>query len=163
MALMSPASAAVTIWTLSDDTNTGADNSATASGTFTTGAHFDTSDITVVENPGSSESYTYTFTGPYDGPGWTQLSQMPPPACIIEPCDFPPTYAGFSLGYFSGPGPVGTGFEDTGQIATGVGTLTAVTALPEPATWAVMLLGVGMVGAGLRRAWRKDETEPASA
>jgi hypothetical protein len=33
----------------------------------------------------------------------------------------------------------------------------SVAAVPEPATWAMMLLGVGMVGAGLRMARRKND------
>jgi opacity protein-like surface antigen len=35
--------------------------------------------------------------------------------------------------------------------AGSVGTLDAVAAVPEPATWAMMMLGFGMVGFGLRR------------
>jgi hypothetical protein len=38
---------------------------------------------------------------------------------------------------------------------SGVQTLS-IAAVPEPATWAMVLLGVGMIGGGLRMARRKD-------
>ncbi len=48
-------------------------------------------------------------------------------------------------------------FDSAAGISQGVeaGTLT-IAAVPEPATWAMMLLGVGAIGAGLRMARRKD-------
>jgi hypothetical protein len=42
------------------------------------------------------------------------------------------------------------------------GTFSLV-AIPEPATWAMMLLGAGMIGGGLRMARRKSDTAPTVA
>lgn len=47
--------------------------------------------------------------------------------------------------------------------ATFSGTATFASAVPEPVAWAMMLLGVGFVGCGLRMARRKDETAPTAA
>ena len=43
--------------------------------------------------------------------------------------------------------------------AAGIGRVFQLTAVPEPATWAMLLAGFGMVGAGLRR--RQARTRPA--
>ena len=45
-----------------------------------------------------------------------------------------------------------TVIEDVAQIRLG-----GVSAIPEPATWLMMILGFGMVGAGLRTMRRKEE------
>jgi PEP-CTERM motif len=53
---------------------------------------------------------------------------------------------------------------ETGVSSTDTGFSAAFTAtVPEPATWAMMLLGVGMIGAGLRVARRKDGMASAPA
>lgn len=44
--------------------------------------------------------------------------------------------------------PIGAGFHDLRQAKIG---LTQVSAVPEPATWMLMILGIGAVGAALRR------------
>lgn len=50
-----------------------------------------------------------------------------------------------------------TGFAGSpGATANGNFTFD-ITAVPEPATWAMMLFGVGMIGAGLRMARRKSD------
>lgn len=72
--------------------------------------------------------------------------------------------AALNNGFFFDPlpgdaDPAGTGadgkyaFYDTGPSGNNPGTFTSVTiaAVPEPATWAMMLLGFGMVGFALRR------------
>jgi hypothetical protein len=51
------------------------------------------------------------------------------------------------------------GNQDIGNILDNV-TLSAV---PESATWAMMLLGVGMIGAGLRTSRRSKEVDLAAA
>jgi len=57
--------------------------------------------------------------------------------------------------FFTGTGnPINVLFTLAGQPTAGVDGLldnVVVTAVPEAATWAVMLLGVGMLGIGLRR------------
>jgi hypothetical protein len=51
---------------------------------------------------------------------------------------------------------VGTGFSGFAEFAPGNGTFTpSLAAVPEPANWALMLVGFGAVGAGMRRARRK--------
>jgi hypothetical protein len=59
------------------------------------------------------------------------------------------------------------------QIFDSPGTFTAtviydpltitIDTVPEPSTWAMMLLGVGVVGAGLRMARRKDAMASSAA
>lgn len=45
--------------------------------------------------------------------------------------------------------PQGTGYLDLRQVK--LGGLTPVSPVPEPATWAMMILGLGFIGAALRR------------
>jgi hypothetical protein len=49
--------------------------------------------------------------------------------------------------------------DNSYAISTGskADTLAAQFAVPEPATWAMMLLGIGVIGAGLRLARRKND------
>lgn len=58
---------------------------------------------------------------------------------------------------------VGNGFSGFAQFAPGNGTFTPSlsTAVPEPATWAVMLVGFGAVGAAMRGARRKPAATTA--
>jgi len=49
------------------------------------------------------------------------------------------------------------------QLDDGIGNSPSPGPLPEPATWAMVMLGVGMTGAGLRMARRKNELAPAAA
>jgi hypothetical protein len=58
------------------------------------------------------------------------------------------------------------GYPGNGTPATvpvGNEITSSVAAVPEPATWAMMLLGVGMIGAGLRMARRKSDMELTAA
>ena len=50
-----------------------------------------------------------------------------------------------------------TGFPNNGYGTNGFFGPNIGVAVPEPATWAMMLLGVGMIGAGLRVARRKND------
>jgi hypothetical protein len=72
----------------------------------------------------------------------------------------------FNLTGINGQSISNVSFTSTGQIADvrqirlgGVAGLTSV--VPEPASWAVMILGFGMIGAGLRLRRRRDEATPA--
>lgn len=51
---------------------------------------------------------------------------------------------------------------DDGTTRYGAGSFLGE-AVPEPATWAMMLLGVGMIGAGLRLARRKNDVALSAA
>ena len=110
--------------TISNGTATGFFGGYNISGTFTQGANPNTSNITV------AGAYTYTFTGPLDGPGYTQTSKIPPPPCDILGCTpgetVAPGVATLSVGE---PTDVlaSLGFEDTGEIFTGYGTLSCQT------------------------------------
>jgi hypothetical protein len=82
-----------------------------------------TSNITITEALGLS----YTFTGPLNGSGYTQVSQLPPTPCDLEGC---------APGSFEPPGnatlfvaptnnvSAGLEFGDTGEVFTGAETLT---------------------------------------
>src|SRR5579863_8065406 len=49
-------------------------------------ADYNTSNITVSGPPGSAYPYVYTFSGPLNGPGYTQVSQLPPTPCVLLGC-----------------------------------------------------------------------------
>jgi len=49
------------------------------------------------------------------------------------------------------------GTVDSYQWNNNVGADDVTLSVPEPATWAMMLLGAGMIGAGLRMARRKAD------
>ncbi len=57
---------------------------------------------------------------------------------------------------------VGTGFSGFAEFAPGNGTFTpSVAAVPEPANWALMIVGFAGVGAAMRAARRKLAVAPA--
>lgn len=56
----------------------------------------------------------------------------------------------WSNGDFGGGATYGAGFTDGADVLDYVGDI-AVTAVPEPATWAMMIGGFGLIGASLRR------------
>lgn len=63
------------------------------------------------------------------------------------------------LGYFAGElngGNVSSAFSGyRGTIADGAGLVTTFSAVPEPATWAMMLLGFGAIGMAMRNRRRQ--------
>ena len=60
--------------------------------------------------------------------------------------------------YLFGDGSTTTGCPGCGGgPGQGAGISSLALAVPEPAAWAMMLLGVGMIGAGLRMARRKND------
>ena len=75
-------------------------------------------------------------------------------------------YNGYSDGTYTYP----AGYDPNGdtlsfQTPTGAGVLGTfnISAIPEPATWAVMLLGIAFIGAAMRTARRRDGMSGAAA
>jgi len=58
-----------------------------------------------------------------------------------------------------------TVFDSSGQLAIShiAGSWSLADGVPEPASWALMLIGFGVVGGGLRMARRKHETARTAA
>ena len=117
----------VTVCTLSNGVATGFFGGVNISGSYTS----NTSNISAIEFPGTNQQESYTFTGQLDGPTYTQTSKIPPVPCILEFCT-PGTFVGpgtATLSVF--PNDTNTaaslGFEDTGELFSGYGTLSCVT------------------------------------
>ena len=67
---------------------------------------------------------------------------------------------------FSRRPPAASQFTDLGpsdQQGNLLDNVTLLSGVPEPASWAMMLLGVGLIGAGMRMARRKDGLAPIGA
>jgi hypothetical protein len=108
------------------------DGYADVSGTYTVNATPNTSTIVVKGDPNSAYQYSYTFTGPLNGPGYTQTSQMPPPPCILgPPCPTVGT-ATLVVDTFNGNNTAGLSFTDSAELFTGSGTLSCVTISAPP-------------------------------
>ena len=87
----------------------------------------------------------YGFSGPYGPPFGINLNLG------VVPFDQPGVYGNFLLGETRG-GPSPLPGPNRSQTFTGPITLTVLSSgTPEPATWAMMLLGFLGVGAALRR------------
>jgi hypothetical protein len=83
---------------------------------------FNSSNIDVIGQNG----YDYTFTGPLNGAGYTQTSQIPPTPCIIVGCiPSGPGQAGIHLAPINNNLFASLEFEDTGELYTGVGPLVS--------------------------------------
>jgi hypothetical protein len=160
-ALAAGAASATTVITLTDGQLSGTFGSATMNGEMTLSKSGETFDYTIVEDNGGTD-YTYDFNSLSDS---GEPSQIPPTPCIIAGCTGPTPNGPveFSLPFdFEEPIPLGGGvatlqFRDGVYDYSGTGIQTEVVTpdAPEPATWAIMLLGVGMTGAGLRITRRK--------
>ena len=61
--------------------------------------------------------------------------------------------------YISLPAPDHAGFQGIGDEGWGIGGVSLRSAVPEPSTWALILVGVGAVGFALRR----PRAQPAAA
>lgn len=86
-------------------------------------ADYNTSNITIAEQNGIS----YTFSGPLNGAGYTQVSQLPPTPCVLLGCPpgsfLPPGNATLFLAPTNNVS-AGLEFGDTGEVFTGAETLT---------------------------------------
>jgi PEP-CTERM motif len=161
--LSQPAWAMVQYYTISDIDLTGLFGIVSGGGSFTMGSS-ETSSVTVTEMQPGPFNYTYTFTGPLNGAGYTQKSQQPATPCITEGCSpgetFPSTNAGLNVDFLGVTGTVAVDFEDNGEIYTGTGVISGGgtsppsggSNTPEPSTWAMLLLGfAGLSFVGYRR------------
>lgn len=125
---------AQTVCTLSNGLATGFFGGVAVSGQFTSGVGpADVSSITVTGAPNSVYQINYTFTGPLNGPGYTQTSKMPP-LCILGPPCPPPGQAGLHVGPPNGNSIASLAFEDTGELFTGSGTVSCNTPSPVKVT-----------------------------
>jgi hypothetical protein len=120
--------------TISNGLATGFFGGVDISGTYTSGATTNTSSIFV--NSDANSNYCspgtcrYDFTGPLNGTGYTQTSQLPPPVCDVEGCT-PGTTIGPGTAtlhvYPYNATQVSLGFEDSDELFSGYGTLSCVT------------------------------------
>jgi hypothetical protein len=151
-----PAQAATYLWTFTSDAENGSGTlyttggAATSGGGTVSGAFNDV--LTLVANPNGTAQATSA-----DGQWWYDN--------VVPPDTNGFLFTGASLGAAgfynlwsngSGLGPTsGTLGIGPGQLAQIGGTLT-LTAVPEPATWAMMLIGLGFAGAAIRNSRRKQ-------
>ncbi len=131
--------------TISNATAIGFFGIVDVSGTFTTGAIQNTSIVTV---SGVNGVNNYTFTGPLNGPGYTQTSKLPP-LCILGPPCPPPGEALLHVGTPNNT-MVSLVFEDTGELFTGSGDLSC-TALPPPTPLSPTQINTTASGLGYSR------------
>ena len=146
---VSPASASVVVYTFaphSYHTATG-DKSLAVTGSF----QFDTNSglVSAVDYNNQDDNVHYTFGGERNTGDPTSVYFSP-----VQSTNFftTPRYDVFQLGSTLANGGtvlIVSGTRPFVNVVAG-GSLTAAAAVPEPATWAMMLMGFGIVGAGLR-------------
>lgn len=157
-------------YTLSGANMSGFFGSVTASGSYgvtyqSNGKDYLFGNLTWIETfGGGSPVYTYNFS-------WSCLS-------ITPHCGHPPVYSqvpgleSFTVSpnidtsaFYYPSSMVPVSFEDVTYLYTGYGTLsetiTRGSVTPEPTAWALMLLGIGGVGAGLRGRGRSRISAPS--
>jgi hypothetical protein len=154
LAFSAPTARADIKWTLDDVVMDGGSLSfftVDITGTFLqTKGGFTSSNITVVETyeiDDTPQTISYPFSGPVNGPGYTQTSQYPVPPCILgPPC---PVAGSATLHIFIGPlvalpgtySALGSFFYDSGHTASfcAEGHVCEITATsmpaPEPSFW----------------------------
>jgi hypothetical protein len=146
-AVSPPSNAAAITYVLSGASATFTSPSATVSltGDFTfdpSGPTLDSVDITATETSGSGvlPDTSVEFTSPFQG--------LPTLIIALNP---PPVTAEVLIGFASALGGAAADINDVRfEILSGVNIATSVAgsviAVPEPSTWALMLLGFGLLG-----------------
>jgi hypothetical protein len=132
--LQGPDFAQTTTCTLSNGTVNGPFGGYDVSGSFSgpAGAVATTSSITV-NGPGIP--YSYTFTGPLNGAGYVQPSQLPPTPCDILGCTpgtVVPLYASLHVAPNDTNTSIALAFTDTGEPFNGLANLSCTTAGSPP-------------------------------
>ncbi len=164
MGLTGAAGAAVINWTLSNGTF---DDGGTFSGTFSVDTVTDwITAWNITTTAGTSATTVFTTGVAYPGgSGFDLAFDTFPGATFVS--GFVPVSAGFNLTnlLISSPGTVDhlagyeaiSGFTPFGFIPLGSRDITdgqavgVLAAAPEPASWTLMIVGVGLAGASLRR------------
>jgi hypothetical protein len=171
IALLSAGAASANVY---DFSFTG-DNGVHGSGTFTTGptgSPFTVTDVTgtIFDSEGSLGSNPFTITGLSMYAGADNLLFFPASGSPVAFVDFGGisfTTSGGTDFNFGGGGsnPSGTVLNDSTNDPVGLPQVfgssnitLSVAAVPEAATWAMMILGLGAVGAGLRLQRRQEDT-----
>jgi PEP-CTERM motif len=133
-----------TTYVVSDVDLTGLFGTVSGGGTFSSAGP---ANLTIDEvQPGAT--YTYNFQNGNGTGGFDPVkSQQPATPCIIAGCTgtIPSTNAEFDLD-FTQPGTVNASFEDNGETYSGTAFVAVSTSVPEPSTWAMMLLGFAAQG-----------------
>ncbi len=126
-------------------------------GNFTASAPLTTNTTNMATVPGEVDdpnlvNLTFTYTGPdYRTTGGGTGATNNYPDVFIAQIGAVSVYDSTDFGSFSGVGVKNTGTATAGTAAFNAGSLSVPNgAVPEPATWAMMVIGFGAVGAGLR-------------
>jgi PEP-CTERM motif len=132
------------------------DHSHTELNNSPTGNHPTSEGIKITFAGGANNvSFTYdnygrnpAFERAFSGATFTDQSIGTPPGCNFSFCTITVAGADITTLYIDNGG-VSTGWE------FGVGQISYTSAVPEPASWALMLIGVGALGGALRAGRRK--------
>lgn len=180
-----PANAATTLVSLNTPLTAGVSQSFSFGGsTFTFGGS-GSSSVTVQNSAGAaiqafggffgialtpSASFTNRGTVTY-GPTGTQYASFTSPT--IDSSISQDSFVGlranngtdnfFGFAYLSGRTLVGYGYENLASTAVTASVINAAGAVPEPASWALMLVGFGGIGLAMRRRKSKVTTTVAYA
>ena len=85
--------------------------------------------MSVTGAPNSVYQLSYTFSGPLNGPGNVQTSQIPPPSILGPPCP-PPASASLHVFWQSGNSIASLSFNDSGELFTESGTVSCKATSP---------------------------------
>jgi len=153
MGLTSSARADVVIpYTFSSDAAYSGDQFANLSGTFSWDATTHAVVASDIDLSGSASCNNCT-TGIYDGGGEYFAINLGPHALYITFANSLSLGGNDALSLSAYGGANGAEYQGGSQFR---GVTGSAVAIPEPATWAMMLCGLGMVGGGLRMARRKN-------